>query len=132
MARRVLINLPVKDLGNSISFFENLGYQFDEQITDKLGACLILSDDVFVMLLTNEYFRTFTHRDIGNTEVIVTVYADSKKAIQDIISKANAMGATIHSPPQDYGWMYQHGLIDLDGHQWEFIFIDNNLVPDPA
>jgi uncharacterized protein len=134
MATKVFINLPVKDLEKSMSFFSNLGYQFDDHITDELAACLIISDNIFVMLLQEEYFKTFTKKYVGDnrtfSEVLISLDAESKQAIQDIITKARQLGAHIYAEPEDHGWMYQHSLADLDGHLWEYIYVDKNSIPD--
>jgi predicted lactoylglutathione lyase len=134
MATKVFINLPVKDIEKSKSFFSNLGYRFNDQISDELAACIIISDNIFVMLLKEEYFKTFTKKNISDTkafnEVLISLDAESKQDIQNIISKAQQLGAHIYSEPQNHGWMYQHSFADLDGHLWEFIFTDKNLLPD--
>lgn len=134
MATKVYINLPVKDIKQSKSFFSELNYYFDEQISDELSACLIINDHIFVMLLQEEYFKSIIKKNIGNTklhsEVLISLDAASKQEIENIISKAKQLGALVNSEPQNYSWMYQHGFEDLDGHLWEFIYTDNDQLPD--
>jgi predicted lactoylglutathione lyase len=133
MATKVFINLPVKDLERSISFFNGLGFNFNPQFTDEKGSCMVISDSIFVMLLTETYFATFTKKPVSdaksNTEVLIALDADSRGEVQQIISKAQALGATIYSEPQDHGWMYQHSFADLDGHQWEIVYMDASQMP---
>lgn len=117
-----------------MSFFKSLGYHFSPQMTDELGACMIISESIFVMLLQEEYFKTFTRKHVGDTntsgEVLISLDAESKQHIQSLIMKARQLGAHIYAEPEDHGWMYQHSLADLDGHQWQFIFIDESQIPN--
>lgn len=134
MATKVFINLPVKDLDKSISFFSNLGYSFNPQFTDEKATCMIVSDNIFVMLLTETYFKTFTRKQISDakiaTEVLIALDTNSREEVQQMITKAIESGATIYSEPQDHGWMYQHSFADLDGHQWELVYMDQSQMPN--
>ena len=133
MATKVFINLPVKDLDRSISFFNGLGFSFNPQFTDEKGSCMVVSESIFVMLLTEDYFATFTKKPVSDakssTEVLIALDADSREEVQQTISKAQALGATIYNEPQDHGWMYQHSFADLDGHQWEIAYLDASQLP---
>jgi len=134
MATKVFINLPVKDLDKSVSFFSNLGYYFNPQYTDENAACMSISDSVFAMLMTKNYFKTFTKKQVSDaktfTEVLIAVDTNSREEVQQIVAKASALGASIYNEPQDHGWMYQHCFADLDGHQWEFMYMDNSQLPN--
>lgn len=133
MATKIFINLPVKNLDKSKEFFENLGFSNNPQFTDENAACMVVSETIFIMLLTEAYFQTFTKKPISNakesTEVLIALDADSKEEVQQIVAKAQKLGATIYSEPQDHGWMYQHSFADLDGHQWEFAYMDISQFP---
>ncbi len=133
MATKVFINLPVKNLDKSISFFTNLGFTFNPQFTDEKAGCMIISENIFAMLLTDSYFQTFTKKQVCDaktaTEVLITLDADSKEELQYLVEKAKESGAVIYSEPQDHGWMYQHGFADLDGHQWELAYMDVSQFP---
>lgn len=134
MATKVFINLPVKDLNKSVSFFTGLGYTFNQQFTDENATCMIISDYIFAMLMTDSYFKTFTKKAISDaktsTEVLIALDTGSREETQQIIDKAKELGATIYSEPQDHGWMYQHSFADLDGHQWEFMYMDETQLPN--
>jgi len=134
MATKVFINLPVKNLDQSKEFFESLGFSINPQFTDENAACIVVSETIHVMLLTETYFQTFTKKPISNakesTEVLIALDADSKEEVQQTVAKAQKLGATIYSEPQDHGWMYQHSFADLDGHQWEFAYMDITQVPN--
>lgn len=134
MKRKVFINLPVKDLKKSMDFFTGLGYSFNPRFSDEKAACMVISDTIYAMLLTEGYFKTFTKKSISDaktsTEVLIALDADSREDVQKIIAKAKESGADVYAEPQDYGWMYQHGFADLDGHQWEIAYMDESKIPD--
>lgn len=133
MATKVFINLPVGDLGKSMDFFNNLGFNFNPQFTDEKAACMVVSDNIFVMLLTRSYFQTFTTKEICDatkaTEVLIALDTSSRDEVTQIVSKARASGGHIYAEPQDHGWMYQHSFADLDGHQWELVYMDESQLP---
>ena len=134
MATKVFINLPVKDLDKSISFFTNLGYSFNPQFTDEKAGCMIISESIFAMLLTETYFQTFTRKKVSDakesTEVLIALDTNSREEVQQMVAKAVALGGTIYKEQQDHGWMYQHSFADLDGHQWELVYMDMTQLPN--
>lgn len=133
MASKIFINLPVKNLSQSMDFFKGLGFSFNPQFTDENAACMVISDSIFAMLLTEAYFKTFTPRSISDahtsTEVIIALDASSKAEVEQIVAKAEELGGKIYAAPQDHGWMYQHGFADLDGHIWEIAYMDESQLP---
>ncbi len=132
MSRQIFVNLPVKDLKRSIAFFENLGFSFNAQFTNHEAACMVVSETIYVMLLTHEKFSQFTPHPIADakqaTEVLVALSCDSRAAVDDIVAKATANGATTYNSPQDYGFMYSHAFQDLDGHIWEWLWMDPSAI----
>ncbi len=133
MASKIFVNLPVKDLNKSITFFTKLGYTFNPQFTDETATCMIISDTIYAMLLTEKRFKDFTKKDIADatktTEVIICLDAESKEEVTAMVNKAVEAGGTIYAEPADHGWMYQHSYADLDGHQWELAYMDINAFP---
>ncbi|WP_440224607.1 VOC family protein [Dokdonella sp. MW10] len=137
MTTRIFVNLPVKDLKRSVAFYTALGYTFNPQFTDENATCMIVADNIFVMLLVESFFQTFTPKPIADakktTEVLVCVSAESREAIDALVAKAVAAGAATPNPAKDYGFMYQHGYEDPDGHMWELAFMaDPSAVGSPA
>ncbi|MFN6558659.1 MAG: VOC family protein [Nostoc sp. ChiSLP01] len=128
MTTQIFVNLPVKNLNQSIEFFTQLGYKFNSQFTDETATCMIVSENIFVMLLTNEKFKTFTPKEIcdatKSTEVLVCLSCDSREQVDEMIRLAVAAGGTTYNQPQDHGFMYAHGFADLDGHIWELIYME--------
>lgn len=133
MAKQIFVNLPVKDLQKSITFFTNLGFTFNPQFTDDKATCMIIADNIFAMLLVEERFRDFTKKEIANahkyTEVLLAIDADTRDAVDTMVKNAVAGGGSIYMEPQDHGWMYQHSFADLDGHQWEILYMDISKFP---
>ncbi len=132
MSTQIFVNLPVKDLNKSVDFFTKLGYEFNPQFTDENATCMIVSEDIYVMLLVEKYFKTFMLKEICDTsksaEVLVALSFESRKEVDEIVAKAIAAGGTTYKEPQDLGFMYQHGFQDLDGHIWEIFFMDESAI----
>ena len=128
MAMQIFVNLPVKDLARSIEFFTKLGFTFNPQFTDDTATCMIIGDDIYAMLLTEEKFSTFTPKAIADatkiTEVLVSLSLDSRALVDEMVRKAVAAGGTTYNEPQDHGFMYGHGFQDPDGHIWEVFWMD--------
>ena len=135
MATQIFVNLPVQDLGKSMNFFESLGFAFNLQFTDETAACMVVSADIYVMLLTNAKFKEFTPKEIcdatRSTEVLVALSCESQSEVDELVRKAIATGGSTYNDPKDYGFMYTHGFQDLDGHIWE-LFRMESVPPQQA
>ena len=134
MPTKIFVNLPVKDLNKSMEFFAKLGFTFDKRFTDKTAACMIVGEDIFVMLLTEDKFKTFTPKQIcdasKSTEVLVCLSSESREAVNEMVRKAIAAGGTTYNEPQDLAFMYGHGFQDLDGHIWELIYMEPSAIKE--
>lgn len=129
MAAQIFVNLPVKDLGRSVAFFSALGYRFDPRFTNEDATCMIVDENhIYVMLLVEKFFRTFTPKDIADasrcTEVLLCLSCASRAQVDELVSKAVAAGGSTPNPAQDHGFMYQHGFQDPDGHLWELMYME--------
>lgn len=133
MAKQIFVNLPVKDLDKSKEFFTRLGFSFNPQFTDEKAACMIIGDNIYSMLLREEFFQTFARKSISDaktsTEAFIAIDAESRAAVDDMVQKAVEAGGAIYAAPQDHGWMYGHSFADLDGHQWEILYMDERALP---
>ena len=116
-----------------MSFFEKLGFTFNMQFTDDKAACMIIGENIYAMLLLEKFFKTFTNKEIADakktTEVLIAIDAESKYAVDEMIRKAVEAGGSTYRNPQDDGWMYGHSFADLDGHQWEVLYMDESQMP---
>ena len=110
MATQIFVNLPVQDLGKSMNFFESLGFAFNPQFTDETAACMVVSANIYVMLLTNAKFKEFTPKEIcdatRSTEVLVALSCESQSEVDELVRKAIATGGSTYNDPKDYGFMY--------------------------
>lgn len=134
MATKIFVNLPVRDLARSVEFFTRVGYTFDERFTDENATCMVIGEDIYAMLLVEPFFRTFTHKEIADavrtTEVIVGLSAESREAVDAVVDRAFAAGASPASETNDQGFMYGRSYQDLDGHIWEVMWMDPSTVHD--
>ncbi len=134
MASQIFVNLPVKDLTRSVAFFSALGFTFNPTFTDDNATCMIIGENIFAMLLTEPFFRTFTDKDLCDTatqtEVLVALSLDSRADVDAMVAKAKAAGGRVPRPPQDHGFMYGHGFEDLDGHIWEVFHMEPGAQPN--
>lgn len=130
MHKQIFVNLAVADLPASMAFFRELGLDFNPKFTDQNAACLVLGENLYAMLLTHEFFKTFIDKPLcdpkQSTEVLVCLSCESRNEVDDLVARAHAAGGSIHRTAQDYGFMYGHGFEDLDGHIWELAYMDPN------
>jgi uncharacterized protein len=133
MARKIFVNLPIKNLQRTVEFFTGLGFAFDPRFTNENATCMIINDDASVMLLVEDFFKTFIKKPIADTtartEVIVAVSADSRAAVDKLADKALKTGGREAKEPMDQGFMYVRSFYDLDGHHWEVAWMDPSAVP---
>lgn len=133
MATKIFVNLPVKDLKRSINFFTQLGFSFNPQFTDEQATCMVIGENIFAMLLVEQRFQDFTKKPISDaqktTEVLLALDTESRDAVDRMITNAVKAGGHVYAEPQDHGWMYGHSFADLDGHQWEILYLDEAAIP---
>lgn len=127
--QRIFVNLPVRDLTRAKVFWSGLGYVFDPQFTDENAACLVISDSIYVMLLTTEFFANFAPGkaivDASRAvEAIFALSAETREEVDALVDGALAAGATEPREPMDHGFMYQRSFDDLEGHQWEVVWME--------
>ena len=132
MARQIYVNLPVQNLDKSVEFFTELGFKFNPQFTDENATAMIVNDDAVVMLLVEEFFKSFTNKQVcdttTHTEAILALSADSREHVDELVNKALAAGGQPSNDPMDEGFMYGWSFQDLDGHLWEVIYMDPEAV----
>jgi len=128
MVTKIFVNLPVKNLAASMEFFEKLGFTFNPQFTDENAACMVISEDIFAMLLMEEFFRTFTQKEIADAtktaEAILALSVESREQVDLMMESALTAGASEPREAQDHGFMYGRSFEDPDGHLWEIFYMD--------
>ena len=129
---RIFVNLPVQDLPRAMVFFRSLGYTFNPQFTDENAACLVLGDDIFVMLLLKPFFKGFITNEVADAkqsaEAIIALSADNREAVDALVNKALSAGGSPSKETSDMGFMYSRSFLDPDGHHWEVFYMDPNYV----
>ena len=128
MSQMIFVNLPVTDLARAIAFYQALGFTHNPQFSDDAGACMVLSETIYVMLLTHAKWRGFTTRPIcprGSSEVSLALSCDSRDVVDRMVAAGAAHGGTADvNPPEDHGFMYQRTIADPDDHIWEPFWMD--------
>jgi len=127
MPQQIFVNLPVANLQRSVDFFSALGFGFDAKWTDDSATCMVVGENIYVMLLTREKFQSFTPKPVADaqrvSEVLVCLSRDSREAVDRMVSEALASGGSACRPPEDHGFMYGHSFQDPDGHIWELVWL---------
>ena len=128
MPAMIFVNLPVKDLDSSKAFFTKLGFTINPQFTDETAACVVISDDIFAMLVTHPKFKQFTSREIADahktTEVLTCLSCETREKVDQMVETAVKSGGAKHRDPQDHGFMYERSFCDPDGHIWELVWMN--------
>ncbi|TLX66230.1 MAG: glyoxalase/bleomycin resistance/extradiol dioxygenase family protein [Thaumarchaeota archaeon] len=132
MAKKIFVNLPVKDLNKTVEFFTKLGFEFNPQFTDENATCMIVNKDIFIMLLVEKFFKTFTKKEIcdttKDTEVIIALSTESREKVDQMINDVIEAGGKESRKPQDHEWMYGRSFQDINGHLWEIIYMDEKAL----
>lgn len=134
MPKMIFVNLPVTDLKRSREFYEQIGAPNNPQFTDETAACMVISDTIFVMLLTHDKWRTFTDRAIPDAhksaQVLLCLSEDSKEDVDARVTAASKLGKADPNQTQDLGFMYGRSFADPDGHIWEVMWMDPAAMGD--
>ena len=133
MAKKIFINLPVADLKKSMDFYTTIGFTNNPAFTDDTAACMVLSEEIYVMLLTHNKFAQFSNKKIidakTSTGVINSISVDSVDEVNTMADAALNGGGDEPTPPKDYGFMQQRSFNDPDGNHWEVLYMDMSKVP---
>ena len=131
-SRLIFVNLPVADLAASKAFFGALGFTFDEKFTDDSCACMVVSEQAYVMLLDRSRFADFTPKPVADarasTEAILCLSAASRDEVDSLADTALGAGASPAKDPMDHGFMYGRSFNDPDGHQWEVMWMSQEAI----
>ena len=132
MTTQIFVNLPVKDLSRTVEFFKKLGFAFNPQFTNENATCMIINNNIFVMLLVEKFFKTFTKKEIcdttKDTEVIIALSTESREKVDEMMQNVFEAGGNESREPEDYGWMYGRSFQDINGHLWEIIYMDEKAL----
>ncbi|SIS63809.1 hypothetical protein SAMN05421786_101667 [Chryseobacterium ureilyticum] len=130
---QIYVNLPVKDIQKTRTFWTTLGFPINEQFSDDKAVCVVMKEDyIYTMFLKEEFFQTFTNRPYAKgdtTQVLLAIGVDSREEVDWIVNTALENGGSKYSESMDHGWMYQSAFADIDGHQWEVMHADMSKLP---
>ena len=134
MSTKIVLNLPVKDLAKSTEFFTKLGFSVNPQFAGEQNMeCLVISDDISVMLLSESQFKAISKKDIvdatKSAEAIVQLRVESRQRVDQLVDQALAAGGLPHHEPNDQGFLYGRSFQDLDGHLWDVFSLDQTALP---
>lgn len=131
MINSIFVNLPVVNLKRSVDFFTELGFKFNPQFTDETSTCMLVGDNIFVMLLEHAKFQGFIDKPIApstSTEAILAFSLGSPDEVREMTAKALELGARKLNEPEDLGFMFSWGFEDLDGHLWDLFWMNPDHV----
>ncbi|HEX4911943.1 MAG TPA: VOC family protein [Permianibacter sp.] len=136
MGRQLYVNLPVSNVQKTKTFFSSLGFHFEPKFSNDDAICMIIADDIYVMLLAEPFFKRFIKKEISNakhsTEVLLCLSCSSRQEVDALTDKALSAGGKLARDAQDLGFMYSQAFEDLDGHIWELMHMDPNAMPANA
>ena len=125
---KLFINLPVKDIARSRTFFEGLGFDFISGFSGPDNLCVKIAEDQFVMLLNRHRFADFVRGEVADPERAVgctlSVHLESREQVEQMVHQAFALGARENLPAADHGFMLGWSFLDLDGYLWEPFWMD--------
>jgi len=123
--RMIFVNLPVTDLAVSTAFYTALGFVLNPDFSSDECSCIVISETIFVMLLTRDRFADFTAGPLADpragTAVITCLSAESRHEVDSMVTAALANGGKPWLDKMSDGPMYGHSFADPDGHAWEVL-----------
>ena len=124
----IFVNIPTSDLERAKAYYTALGCELNPLFTDDNAACVVWSENIFFMVLTREYFATFNDKEFADpkthAQVLISISRDSREDVDRIVEAGVANGGTEPTEPQDYGFMYGRDLVDPDGNDIQFMFME--------
>jgi uncharacterized protein len=133
MAIQIFVNLPISDLAASMAYYKALGFDHNPQFTDETAACIVISDTIYVMVLTHEKFAQFSDLPIPDAkqqrQALYALSRENREAVDQIAEAGIAAGGKETRERQDYGFMYSRAIADPDGHTWEYMWMDMSQMP---
>ena len=133
MQSQIFINLAVKDLAKSMDFYTKLGFTNNPQFSDDSGKCMVWSENIFVMIMTYEKFKSFTTKPIANTKNnlagIFSLSVENLDKVNEVANNGLSAGGTEPTEMKDYEFMQLRSIEDFDGHTWEIFCMDLSKFP---
>ena len=133
MISNLWINLPVKNLENSVRFFKEIGFINNSAELDNKESFRLEIGKVVVMLFSESKFRDFIHYELSDpkrgSEMLLSVELDSREGVDKIFENVTSAGGTEFAQPKEKdGWLYGAGFLDPDGHRWNLLYMDRDKL----
>ncbi|SEF11998.1 VOC family protein [Jiangella alba] len=130
MSRKIFVNVCSQDLRRSIDFYAALGFTLVEEFTNEQAACLVLTDSIYVMAVTEGFFGETVTNGISTTgtQVVLALELDSREEVDEVADRALAAGGEKAKDPMDEGFMYGRSVLDPDGHHWELMWMSTDAT----
>lgn len=133
MSSMIFVNIPVRDLKAAMAYYKALGFEHEPRFTDETAACIVIDDTIFTMLLTHAKFKEFSPLPIPDpkqqTQALYALSRESRAAVDAIAEAGLKAGGSEVRPVQDMGFMYSRAIADIDGHVWEYVWMDMSQMP---
>ena len=133
MSKQIFINLAVKNLQKSMNFYTALGFTNNPHFSDDTAKCMVWSENIFVMIMTHEKFKTFATKPLADTKLnlagLFSLSLDSIDEVNTLMDNGLKAGGIEPSEMKDYGFMQQRTIEDFDGHAWEIFYMDMSKFP---
>jgi uncharacterized protein len=128
MPQMIFVNLPVTDIPRSRAFYEALGFTINEKFSDANAACVVISEAIYLMILSKPFFQGFSALPVADTKAttsaLIALNRDDRAAVDTMVDAALAHGGSSPKPAQDHGFMYQRTFTDPDGNVFEPFWMD--------
>lgn len=136
MPKQIFINVAVKDPQKSMAFYTAMGFTNNPQFSDESGKCMVWNDNIFLMILSHDKFKSFTKKPLADTKTniagLFSLSFDTLEEVNAVMAHGLQAGGTEPSEMRDYGFMQQRTLEDFDGHTWEIFCMDVTKFPKDA
>lgn len=132
MPRMIFVNLPSSDIPRSRRFYEGLGFSINPQFSTDQALCVVVSETIYLMILSREFFSSFVTRPVGDpaatTQALISLSCDDRDGVDALTEAALAHGGTEPRPVQDMGFMYGRAFCHPDGNWFEPMWMDPSAV----
>jgi uncharacterized protein len=133
MTQKIFVNIPVSDLERSKAFYQAIGFSLNLNFADETACCVVISEHIFLMILTYprfEGFATLPRADTKKTTgAMFALSCQDRAAVDQITQAALAAGGSEPKPFDDHGFMYTRTFQDPDGNVFEPFWMDETAIP---
>lgn len=91
------LNLPVKDLKASATFFENIGFTIkkNEAVLDKMRGIETADHKIIMLIEQGQFEKVAQQSDIGRHEALVSVSVKEAAEVDDLLNLVETAGGKV-------------------------------------